>query len=707
MMSEILRELARKIGVAPSFSAIGIGEVNVSDDLLSYLCTALGFDVKGDKKIQKALDDVQNRPYFDVLAPVYVVRQNNKKIDIYIKKSDFDEAYTLEIKAQNAKKYTPLAYDKHLIEERVIEREAYQKIGLNILKDIDIGYYDLRLTLKGRTYYSVMAVAPEKCYNAEVLENKKAWGFAIQLYAIKSRRNWGIGDFTDLAEFASIAAENGADIIGLNPLHVLMHDFPENASPYSSISRFYLNPIYIDVEKTAGFDAKIKKDIQKEIDSIKKQNLIDYSAVYNLKIKVLYELFKKKLSSKAFENFKKQGGEKLHLFALYQAIYHSKCKSVWGGWRAWPEGLKNKAPMDVVIFEAAHADEIEFFKFLQFEASRQFEAVANDIAKLGMKIGLYRDLPVGVSKDSAELWADEKAYIKGSGAGAPPDVFFREGQKWCLGAFDPFELKRRAYQPFLDILRANMKSAGALRMDHVMSLMRLFMIKDDGDEGTYIYYNFEDMLSLVALESVLNKCVIVGESIGNVPEGFVETLQKNNIYSMSVLWGERWDNGAGDFKAPEFYPPRAFASIGTHDMPPLKMWWFGYEIELKYKLKMIDEAERLRLYKERENDRWKLLKVLDENGVWPKDNLRRNNYLYGESYPEGLTEAVHQFLAKSESKVVVLQIEDILGVSELQNLPGTDRDKYPNWRHKWPVDLEDLPTNTDFIRNIKAVKEGR
>ena len=186
----------------------------------------------------------------------------------------------------------------------------------------------------------------------------------------------------------------------------------------------------------------------------------------------------------------------------------------------------------------------------------------------------------------------------------------------------------------------------------------------------------------------------------------LDKLHEKNIYSLSVLWAERWP-GNDWFKNPEDYPLNAFASVGTHDMPPFKMWWFGYEIELKYQLKMIDDNERVRLYKEREQDRMRLLKVLDENGVWPQDNLRKSNYLYGEGYPEGMDEAVHRFLARSNSRAVILELENIFGVAELQNLPGTDRDKYPNWRHKLPLDLEDLATNADFVRNIRAVKTER
>ena len=700
--------LAKKLGIATSFSAQGIQEQKISNDLIKFFCSALGSNVATPEDVEESLKTFDDKAYKEIVQAIYIARQDDVRISICLKQKDCDEDIHVLMESEEQKEKSELNFEKVFVEEKVIGQTTYQKWDLKIKDAIEIGYHKLEIQIGKKSYHSVLAKCPQKCYTTANIENDGLWGFTVQLYSLRSKRNWGVGDFTDLENFAKIAADAGADVIGLNPLNVLSHDFPENASPYASISRLFLNPIYIDVEKVEGFNESLKNKYAKQIEALKKTNLIDYTNVYHLKIKILYELFeKKKKPSKAFENFKKEKGDALHLFALYQAIYQDKCHSIWGGWQAWPKGLKNQNPMDIAIFEQTHEREIEFFKFLQFQASLQLEKTAESIKKLGLKIGLYRDLPVGVSKDSAELWSDRYVYIKGAGAGAPPDGFFPQGQKWCLGAFNPMELKKRAYKPFLKILRANMKYAGALRIDHVMSLMRLFMIKDEGDEGTYIYYPFEDMLALTALESHLNKCVIVGESIGNVPEGFVDKLEQNNIYSMSVLWAERWNCGLGDFKAPMYYPENAFVSVSTHDMSPLKMWWFGYEIELKYKLKMIDENEKTAAYQEREKERWLLLKVLDENGVWPQDNLRKGNYLYGEGYPEGLDEAVHKFLGRAKSKVVVMQLEDILGVTELQNLPGTDRDRYPNWRHRLPVDLEDLPSNPQFIRNTDAVKAGR
>ncbi|MEI3546178.1 MAG: 4-alpha-glucanotransferase [Alphaproteobacteria bacterium] len=275
-----------------------------------------------------------------------------------------------------------------------------------------------------------------------------------------------------------------------------------------------------------------------------------------------------------------------------------------------------------------------------------------------------------------------------------------------VGAFNPYVLKERCYEPFIKILRANMNAAGALRIDHVMGLMRLYIIPDNGDAGTYVMYNFKDMLNIVAIESCRNKCQIVGESIGNVPEGFLETLAEKNIYALSVLWAERKDAGWGDFNAPGEYPEKAFMSVGTHDMAPLRMWWFGYDIELMHSLGLMDEAAKNDAYHKREIDRWKLLSALDANGCWPEDNLRKDNYIYGQGYPEGIEEAVHRFAAKTASKVFLAQLEDILHVEKMQNLPGTDKE-HPNWRRKLPVTLEKLEGDIAYIRNIQAIRRER
>ena len=503
-----------------------------------------------------------------------------------------------------------------------------------------------------------------------------------------------------------LTADNGGDVLGLNPLNVLQYCYPENASPYASVSRLFLNPMYIDVERVPFYQPSDKDEAL--IGKARSGEYIDYTAVNALKMKALYAIYCRLKDHQAdeyvqkFEQFKRDDSGELHRLAVFQVIEDEKHRL--GGKNI--AGLETALGCDVAKFTAEHSHQIDFFKFLQFEAERQLELVGQKIKKRGMVIGLYRDLPVGVSKSSAEVWSDKPLYLAKSGAGVPPDNYFPLGQKWGLGAFNPDELKERCYKPFIRILRANMKCAGAIRIDHIMGLSRLFVIPDDGNEGTYIRYNEDDMMNILALESHLNQCAVVGECIGNVEGGYTERLLARNIYLLGVLWSERKDDN-GTMKEPHEYEEKYFASVGTHDMPPLKAWWFGGEIAMMRKLGLFTDEETQKAYHWREHERRLLLQALDRAGVWPQDKLRHGDYIYGENYPEGLEEAVHAYMAKTRSEVFMLMPEDVFQSTKIQNLPGTDIDKYPNWRSKQIIDIEDMAQNEALKRNINLVKLQR
>lgn len=716
-MASKLHELAGKIGILTAFSDAGLVKRDyvVSDDIITFLAGKLGYKADDNASIVESIEKFDNKRWYRPLKGVYIVKQSSVIFDIVLSKVSANQILIVSIKNIQTN-VTPTIYYEiiNMVEEKRIDGKDFVRLEIKINSELDIGYYELDVKVGDIVYSSKLAVAPEKCYESDVVKNNKLWGFAIQLYSLKSKRNWGVGDLTDLETLVDICAKNGASVIGLNPLNVLFHDYPENASPYSSISRLFSNPIYIDVEKVPEFLSEDMADIEDKLAMYRDSELILYSYVYPTKMAVLEKLYKRfkegdnsdrKLE---FSKYLIDRGSELDKLAIFQALYEDKSKVIWGGWRAWEEEYKNIHSAEVMQYAKDNADKINFFKFLQFETDRQFKLVYEKIKKNNLTIGLYRDLAVGVGGDSAELWGDSNIFIEGAGAGAPPDAFFPAGQKWGLGAFNPFKLEDAAYEPFIKILRANMAMSGALRIDHVMSLMRLYIIPDHTELGTYVLYNLDEMINIVMIESHLNKCMIVGESIGNVPAGFLDKLSQVNIKSLSVLWAERYDAGWGDFVQPDRYPIDAFVSVGTHDMAPLKMWWFGYDIELSYNLGLIpNEQEKNNSYHKRENDRWKLLSALDNASVWPQDNLRTGNYLYGEKYPEGLEEAVHRFMSRTNSKVFLAQLEDILHVEKLQNLPGTDRDKHPNWRSKIPVDLEDLESNSLFVRNIKAIKTER
>ena len=699
--------LLNKLGIAKSYTdaAQNRKEYVTDDETLLKIVNYLGFKLDKIEDSEKLLAKLEKERWLYALEPIYVLRADSLKFDVVLPKSEADNI-ELVIKNQQTGEEPTVFYSYKVIEEKMLGRKEYARIEIVFDSTLEPEYYDVDLKAGNCKAHTVLAVTPDKCYEPEYLQNHKIWGMAIQLYSLTSERNWGVGDFTDLANLVDLCARQGANIIGLNPLNVLFHDFPENASPYSSISRLFLNPIYIDVEKVGGYKPEYLAGKEAELEQLRAVENIDYTGVYNFKMQILQkiydETFSKLEKSSAYQKFEKKNKEDLENLATYQALYSSLCHSVYGGWRAWPKELKNPQSPEVKKFKTENRKAVNFFKFLQYWAEKQLEDVQKKIEERGLKIGLYRDLPVGLCKDSAELWSENDLFIKDCGAGAPPDIFFPTGQKWCLGAFKPYNLKANAYRPFIKILRAAMENAGAIRIDHVMSLQRLYIIPDASEKGTYVYYPFADMLGILALESYLHKCMVVGESIGNVPEGFIEAIQERGVYSLSVLWSERW-NGSGPFKLPQDFASHTFCSIGTHDMAPLKMRWFGGDIETMYNLKMLTEDERQNQYKGREVERRCLLDALDYTHSWSADRTRQGDCLYGEGYPNGIMEATERYLSSSTCAVFLAQLEDIFGVNVLQNLPGTDRDKHPNWRRKLPVKLEDFEQNPEFVRAVEAI----
>lgn len=712
-MTSSLQKLADTIGILTSYTDACNQEHEIEDNVIRLLAEKLGYKAGNEEEIARSIELYHKKRWQKTLESISVVEQKDIWFDVVLPENHDTSDLKLRLRYRgNEGSFEPGfgVFDEG--GRYTIGHTVYKKVVVKINGRLEVGYYEIELETGGKKYKSVLAVAPEKCYANETLEKERLWGFAVQLYSLNSSRNWGIGDFTDLYNLVGICKRSGADVIGLNPLNVLSHDFPEDASPYGSVSRLFLNPIYIDVEKVPGFTPEDMASCRDKVAGLRDSELIQYTSVYGLKITMLEKLYRRMLQDKKspyyadYEAYCRRKGAELDKLALFQALSEERAHTVWGGWKAWEEEYRNSNSRAVAEYAKKHHERIGFFKYLQFEAERQFDAVKKHIDEQGLKIGLYRDLAVGVCQNSAELWGDYETFIKDAGAGAPPDELFCNGQNWGLGAFHPEVLKERAYEPYIKVLRANMHNAGALRIDHAMGLMRLFVILNQEECGSYVLYNFADMLNILAIESWLNRCTIVGESIGIVPEGFIEKMAEKNIGSLSVLWVER-PLGSSDFKSPSEYPAKAFASVGTHDMPPLKMWWFGYEIAEKHKLGIYTEEQMNWCYHERELERRKLLFALDSNAVWPEDKPRRGDYLYGEAYPEGIEEAVHRFVARAPSEVFLSQLEDILHVEKMQNVPGIDRDQHPNWRRKLPVRLENLESDIAYVRNIAAIKKER
>jgi 4-alpha-glucanotransferase len=376
-------------------------------------------------------------------------------------------------------------------------------------------------------------------------------------------------------------------------------------------------------------------------------------------------------------------------------------------WHSWPAAMRGPRSAEVTDFARAQADRVDFFQWLQWEADRQLGAVAKAGQAAGLALGLYRDLAVGVDPHGADAWADQALIAPGAAIGAPPDPLSRAGQNWGLAPINPLQLRRRAFAPLVAALRANMRHAGILRIDHVMGLQRLYCIPTgmSATAGAYVSYPFDDILRLVALESRRQSCAIIGEDLGTVPDGFRERMRAANALSYRVFVFER--RGDASFAPPTEYPPLAAASAATHDLATLKGFWLGHDIEWRRRLGIYpDEAAATTEAAERRRDRHLLLEALAAEGLLPRE--RFGEFLIDDTpaYMPELGEAIHVFLARSRARLMLVQLEDAIGEGEQANLPGTS-DGHPNWQRRLALRIEEIVDGSAMTRLAGRVGEAR
>jgi 4-alpha-glucanotransferase len=589
---------------------------------------------------------------------------------------------------------------------------------------LPLGYHRLELKGGGTEAAIGLAAAPPSCYLPPALrEGVHSWGLTAQLYSLNSARNWGMGDFTDLAQLCRAAGGMDAATVGINPLHALFASEPRHASPYSPSSRAMIDYLYIDPSAVPGFaeDEAIRALApEAALAAVRAAMLIDHRAVAALKrpvLEALYRRFRERdlkigresPAGASFRGFQTASRPALAAFATFEALHEYLNRD--GGtfsWHDWPPKLRDPNSGAVARFAKAHAERVEFFEFLQWQADAQLGAAAEAARAAGLSLGLYRDLAVGVNPLGAEAWADQGLVVPGMGIGAPPDPLSRRGQDWGLAPVNPLALRRAGFQPFIAALRANMRHAGVLRIDHVMSLQRLYWVPrgQSAVNGAYVTYPFATLLRLVALESHRQGCAVVGEDLGTVPHGFRETMQAANLLSYRVVAFERrWGGG---FIPPGDYPPLAAASAATHDLPTLRGFWLGRDIAWRQKLGLYPntEAEAAEIA-DRKRDRWQLLEALaGESLIAPE---RFGEFLPSEDrplYTAALGAAVLAFLARSRARLMLVQLEDVAGEEEQANLPGTS-DAHPNWRRRLSARLEALLAGPELRRIATLVNEER
>jgi 4-alpha-glucanotransferase len=589
---------------------------------------------------------------------------------------------------------------------------------LRLPTPLPLGYHRLALNAGATKTEIDLVVAPAACHLPDALQaGARSWGLTVQLYGLRSAHNWGFGDFTDLAGLAGDAGRLGAATIGINPLHALFAAEPRHFSPYSPSSRVWLDFLYIDATAVPGFSEDgAAQALAPALAAARGTDLVDYAAVAALKRPVLEALFRhfrdrdaQSVLGAKFRDFCQAGGAALSRFAVFEALHeHFTGQGMPFSWRHWPAAMRDPLAAEVDEFAHAHAERVEFFQYLQWQADRQLRAAAAAGREAGLALGLYRDLAVGVDPHGAEAWAEKQLGAPGAAIGAPPDPLSRGGQNWGLAPFNPLVLRRQGFAPLVAALRANMRHAGILRIDHVMGLQRLYWIPDGSPatEGAYVNYPFHDLLRLVALESRRQCCAVVGEDLGTVPEGFRETMRSAGALSYRVFVFERGDGAR--FAPPRDYPALAAASAATHDLATLKGFWLGRDIAWRRRLGIYPDQQAAETeMAERHRDRQLLLEALAAEGLLPPERFAEFLAADGTpTYAAELGEAIHTYLARSRARLMLVQLEDVAGESEQANLPGTT-DAHPNWRRRLSVRLEDILAGPELSRLAGSVNAAR
>lgn len=530
--------------------------------------------------------------------------------------------------------------------------------------DLPLGYHQLRPVDGGPS--TRLVVSPQRCHLPDDL---RTWGWAVQLYAARSRASWGIGDLGDLARLCRWSGGQGAGLVVINPLHAPGPALPQAASPYYPSSRRYRNPLYLRIEDVPGA-MRLGPELERMAAvgrALNDDRRIDRDRVWELKADALSRCFAFFTGDLCFDDYLAREGASLTAFATYCAI-----AEVHGnGWRTWPTELQRPDSGAVSAFATERADRVRFHAWLQWLFDRQLAAAAT--------VPLVEDLAVGFDPGGADAWAWQDLLALDMRVGAPPDEFNGQGQDWGLPPFVPWKLRAGGYQPFIETIRASLCHAGGLRVDHVMGLFRLFWIPLEGgpSDGTYVRYPAAELLDILALESHRAGAFVVGEDLGTVENSVREELAERAVLSYRLLW---FEDGP-----PEHFPRQALAAVTTHDLPTIAGMWTGADLADQQRIGLTPNENG------QEQLRSRLAKVAGVGDGAAVDEITRGAYAA---------------LARAPSRVVVATLDDALGVRERPNMPGTT-DQWPNWSLALPAPLEDVEVDPQVAAVAEALAEGR
>lgn len=702
--SRTLIQLAHAYGVATAYTG-QTGEFNeISDQVLIEVLKALNVDASTEAKAAKALrsklDDDQKRLVKPTVLHV----------------AGMDSKVLLHVSPQNTTAVTIRLEDGSLYQDGakldLRTEEEPNTVYAVIPSDLPLGYHSLIVSVDGYDTVAHLISVPEKIDLIDPLKDGSLWGWMAQLYSVRSEDSWGVGDFDDLKNMLVDAKKKtGADFILINPVHAAEPISPLTPSPYLPISRRFINFTYIRPEDIAEYQSLTQAD-KAAVENLHDQakilnenpNRIDRDAMWDKKRQALWTIFQAERSArrqKEFEDYCSREGEDLEAYATWCLAYDK-----WGAPTSSPdcwEKTLNKDSAEVKNLRAQNSQSLEFYKWMEWIATSQLAVAQKAAQQAGMKIGIMSDMAVGVHPQGAEVWWNPERFASGATVGAPPDMFNQQGQDWSQPPLNPVNLEETGYATYRTMVAGIFAKAGAVRIDHILGLFRLWWIPEGrtADQGTYVQYDSSIMLGILALEASRVGGTVVGEDLGVVPDYVADSLKSHGLMGCVIEWYQQYD---GEFVPPKQWRQMALASVTTHDMPPTAGYLNYEHVKIRENLGLLTvPAKQFRASAEYEHKQ--LLSMLVDNGYLDKAFTKNEKV-----HEQEIVEAMHRALLDSPSKLKAAALVDAVGERRAQNQPGTNNE-YPNWRipladdkgHAvYLEDLFDLPR----ARSLAAVMNG-
>ncbi|WP_296665134.1 4-alpha-glucanotransferase [Demequina sp.] len=701
--SPALVDLARACGVSVEYYAIDGTLIQCSAAAIRAALTAMGLDASSDAACEGSLTTLEDEAWTKLVPPVTVVRQGEAhEIPVHVIDGD---PVDVSLRLETGEEHEVQQIDRW-VPPRAVGSQTMGRATFEIPADLPLGWHVIEAATTGRRARGYVVVTPQQVTIPAEVRERRPWGLTVQLYSLRSARSWGIGDLADLADLCALGkARADAEFVLINPLHASEPVPPISNSPYLPSSKRFMSPLYIrveDIPEVAYLPSQQRALLAWEAEKPQRLNdsdeLLDRDAIWRLKSAALEEVFRAPRSAgrdALFEAFCLREGAALEDFATWCAIAEAHRGL------PWPVEFDSPTSPAVAAWRDEHAHRVLYYAWLQWICDEQLERAQSAAIRAGMSVGVMIDLAVGVHPEGADSWAFQRVLAQGMSMGAPPDFYNALGQNWSIPPWQPRALEAAAYLPFRDMVRAAVRNAGSLRIDHVLGMFRQWWVPSGHIpvDGVYVYVDHEALIGIIALEAERAGAFVIGEDLGTVEPWVREYLHSRGVLGTSITWFERHDDGAP--RLPEHYRADTLAAVTTHDLPPTAAYLAGDQVRLREELGMLGGGSVEDAQAEAARERQAFIDIMLERG-----------WILGDYNEEDLIAGLHRWVLESPAMLTGVAVTDAVGERRAQNMPGTDVE-YPNWcvpitdGNGVPVLLDDLFDHPRVRRLFRAIKATR